>query len=100
MRHPRRSCARELVSREETDPMTFGAKKRQRLAKLTVAVSSAAAALIALPGCDDPHQVDRRVRESVQQARLARAKSGPDGFEQSQKLLEEAAAEANAAVAT
>ena len=57
--------------------MTFGAmNRRQRLAKLTVAVSSVAAMLIALPGCDDPHQADRRVRDTIVQAR---SRSAPRG---------------------
>ena len=83
--------------------MMFGAtKQRQRLAKLTVAVSSvmAAATMIALPGCDDPHQADRRVRDTIVQARLERAKGTPEASENAQKKLKEAAAEANAAAAT
>jgi hypothetical protein len=36
-----------------------------------------AAAYVALPGCDDPHQADRRVRDTIVQARLERAKGTP-----------------------
>ncbi|MEA2734749.1 MAG: hypothetical protein QOE14_1200, partial [Humisphaera sp.] len=67
-----------------------------------MAVSSAAAAasLIALGGCDDPHQADRRVHDTISQARIERAKSGEEGLAKSQELLKQAAAEANAAAAT
>jgi predicted metal-dependent phosphoesterase TrpH len=66
-----------------------------RLTKLALAVSVTAAAI----GCDDPHQADRRVRETIEQSRLAQA-SGPEGQEKAQTLLQQAAAEANAAAAT
>jgi hypothetical protein len=85
--------------------MTFGATKQQRqrrLTRLTMAVTSAAvAALLPLStGCDDPHQADRRVRDAIVDARHERAKGTPEAREAAQKKLQEAAAEADAGVAT
>ena len=82
--------------------MTFGVTRRRRLTKLAKAVTGAAAvaALLPLAGCDDPHQADRRVRDAIVEARLERAKGTPDALQTAQGKLKEAAAEAEAGVAT
>ena len=72
-------------------------RRSRRLRMLTPAAAGAAAALLALAGCDDTHQADRRVLQTVAEARIERAK-GEDAS--AQEKLKQAAGEANAAHAT
>ena len=80
--------------------MMFGAKRKQQRLALSGAAAAAAGMLIGLAGCDDPHQADRRVRDSINEARVERAKGTQEGAQKADAKLQEAAKEANAGAAT
>src|SRR5881392_4213217 len=80
-------------------------KRLTRLISSKLRIAAAALGLI-LPlaglsglsgGCDDSHSADKRVQETLRQARLANFGGDP---EKAQTLLTQAASEANAAAAT
>src|SRR4051812_30518553 len=56
------------------------------------------AGAFAVVGCDDTHSADKRVQNTVAEARLARAQEG--GAEKAQQMLAKAASEADASAAT
>jgi hypothetical protein len=81
--------------------MTFAKQRLASLAKLAIAVSGVTVTLVVLPGCDDAHQADRRVRDTIAEARSKRAKTpGTEGMQAAEAELKKAAAESSASAAT